>query len=274
MKKSFLIYVDIADALFSTMSDEQLGRFLRMCVNYTKGVSEDVVALQVGNDAALGVAWALYKTTLDRDAERYNAKCEKLRANVQKRWDKYKGVQTDTEEYNCIQMYSNRTDNVNVNDNVKVKESDKSLYAHTREELKKLLTGENYTAWREALAMTHRSLTAEQIVEAITRAVDWCAAEGKPLDEATVKHYANKECAMLAARPGRGRSLDDRREAFRRECEALRGISNDGELVAQFFAYYSQPTQAGDALRFETFDAWDTATRFRLYLKSVNNGKY
>lgn len=65
-------------------------------------------------DAIVGAITSIMRMRIDKDREAYETKCEKLRANVQKRWNKRsksdttesKSIQLNTEEYNCIQTES------------------------------------------------------------------------------------------------------------------------------------------------------------------------
>lgn len=65
-------------------------------------------------DAIIGAITSIMRMRIDKDREAYETKCEKLRANVQKRWNKRsksdttenKSIQLNTEEYNCIQTES------------------------------------------------------------------------------------------------------------------------------------------------------------------------
>ena len=75
-------------------------------------------------DAIIGAITSIMRMRIDKDREAYETKCEKLRANVQKRWNKRsksdttesKSIQLNTEEYNCIQTESD-TDTVSDTDN-------------------------------------------------------------------------------------------------------------------------------------------------------------
>ncbi len=74
-------------------------------------------------DAIIGAITSIMRIRIDKDREAYETKCEKLRANVQKRWNKRnksgtsenKSIQLNTDEYNCIQIDSDN-DNDNYND--------------------------------------------------------------------------------------------------------------------------------------------------------------
>lgn len=75
-------------------------------------------------DAIIGAITSIMRMRIDKDREAYETKCEKLRANVQKRWNKRsksdttesKSIQLNTEEYNCIQTESD-TDTVSDTNN-------------------------------------------------------------------------------------------------------------------------------------------------------------
>lgn len=271
--KTILLYLDTVGAMFDQLSDEQLGRFLRLCVTHARGALPGELDAIINGDASLGLAWAMYRPLLDNAAEKYRAKCEKAREAVNRRWAKIKAaeLQPNTDEYGRIQPntdeYYNNNKNSNNNDNENVCED--TPRAHTREQWCELFTGEQYASYREALAMTWRKLSPEQITVCIRRAIDWCEASGKSLDEVTLKRYINKECELASRKPAG--SIDQRRQAFHEECRGLLQICDDKALVSQFFAEYSQPCNDGSGLMlFESMRAWDTVTRFKLYINGNN----
>lgn len=60
----------------------------------------------------------MLKMSDDMDWKQYRLKCEKLKANIQKRWRK-SNIQKNTNEYNSIQMdtYTNTNTNTDTNTN-------------------------------------------------------------------------------------------------------------------------------------------------------------
>lgn len=76
-KASFLMYLDYEDQ-FNIMTDEQIGQLMRAIIKYEK--TGEVPNL----DGMLKMAFSFIKTQLDRDREKYEARCEKNRENAKK----------------------------------------------------------------------------------------------------------------------------------------------------------------------------------------------
>lgn len=76
-KSSFLFYLDYEEQL-NLLTDEQIGQLMRAIIRYekTKNISE--------LDGMLKMAFSFIKTQLDRDREKYKAKCEKNKENAKK----------------------------------------------------------------------------------------------------------------------------------------------------------------------------------------------
>lgn len=66
-------------------------------------------------DKFIKVATALMLSTIDRDNEKYDIKCERNRRNVMNRWNRRNG---DTTENGSIQPHTTDTNNKNDNDNL------------------------------------------------------------------------------------------------------------------------------------------------------------
>ncbi|MCI9245607.1 MAG: hypothetical protein HFJ30_00395 [Clostridia bacterium] len=73
-KNSFLMYLDYEEQ-FNLMSDEEIGQLMRAIYQYEK--TREVPKL----DGMLKMAFSFIKTQLDRDREKYEAKCEKNKEN-------------------------------------------------------------------------------------------------------------------------------------------------------------------------------------------------
>lgn len=73
-KSSFLIYLDYEEQ-FNLLTDEQLGQLMRAIIKYEK--TKDIPKL----DGVLKMAFSFIKTQLDRDRDKYVAKCEKNKEN-------------------------------------------------------------------------------------------------------------------------------------------------------------------------------------------------
>ena len=115
-RKTMLVHFDTWLTLTATMSDEQVGKLLRAAIAYARGDSEREALF--GGDKILALAFSMLKMSDDMDWKQYRLKCEKLKANIQKRWRK-SNIQTNTNEYNSIQMgtYTNTNTDTNTNTN-------------------------------------------------------------------------------------------------------------------------------------------------------------
>ena len=74
MKKSIIIYADCI-AILEELTYEQIGRLFKAIFSY---INEEPVT-EISGDPAVKMAFAVLKTQIDRDAERYAEKCEKNR---------------------------------------------------------------------------------------------------------------------------------------------------------------------------------------------------
>lgn len=73
-KNSFLMYLDYEEQ-FNLLSDEQIGQLMRAIIQYEK--TQEIPVLE----GMLKMAFSFIKTQLDRDREKYKAKCEKNKEN-------------------------------------------------------------------------------------------------------------------------------------------------------------------------------------------------
>lgn len=99
-KNSFLIYTDYEEQ-FNLLTDAEIGQLMRAIIKYEKTKEEPKL------DGMLKMAFSFIKTQLDRDREKYEAKCEKNRENA-KKGGRPKKNQTDNEKPNGFQ--GNQTD--------------------------------------------------------------------------------------------------------------------------------------------------------------------
>lgn len=76
-KSSFLIYLDYEEQ-FNLLTDEQIGQLMRAIIKYEK--TREIPQL----DGVIKMAFSFIKTQLDRDREKYEARCEKNRENAKK----------------------------------------------------------------------------------------------------------------------------------------------------------------------------------------------
>ena len=81
-KPGVMLYFDRLPYL-NRMDDTQRGRLFLWIMEYAQyGVIPEI------EDPMLGMAWDVVKPAIDLDTERYEAKCERNRENIQKRWNK------------------------------------------------------------------------------------------------------------------------------------------------------------------------------------------
>ena len=81
-KPGVMLYFDRLPYL-NRMDDVQCGKLFLMIMEYAQyGVVPEI------EDPMLGMAWDMVKPAIDLDTERYEAKCERNRENIQKRWKK------------------------------------------------------------------------------------------------------------------------------------------------------------------------------------------
>lgn len=106
-QKGFIVYGD-TKALADELTDEQLGQLFRGMLNYfAEGKAPKFTGV-------LKFAFIPIKQQMDRDREKYDAKCEKMKANAIKRW------KSDAKAYNGIQTYANDANtNTNTDTNTK-----------------------------------------------------------------------------------------------------------------------------------------------------------
>ena len=97
-QKGFIVYGDIQDVL-DELTDDQVAQLFRGMVNYF------ITGKAPKFTGVLKFVWIPIKQHMDRDAEKYEKKCEKNRENVKKRWER-------TKEYDRIRPHTNDT-NIN-----------------------------------------------------------------------------------------------------------------------------------------------------------------
>lgn len=78
-KKSFVLYMDNS-IIIDQLSDEEAGKLFRSIFEYQKNGTEP----DFSSDPVLSMAFAMFKMTLDRDAKKYEARCERNRINGRK----------------------------------------------------------------------------------------------------------------------------------------------------------------------------------------------
>lgn len=125
MSDSFILYTSYY-AIIEGLTDEQLGQLTRALFIYAR----DGKTIKL--EPVVRMAFSFIKDNIDRNADKYQKKCERNRENIRKRWEKKHAEDTtersDTTEYERIPSNTNvyeeksripyDNDNEYVNDNV------------------------------------------------------------------------------------------------------------------------------------------------------------
>lgn len=135
MNDSFILYTSYY-AIIEGLSDAQLGQLTRAIFIYAR--DGKIIELE----PVVRMAFSFIRDNIDRNADKYQKKCEKMRENIKKRWEKKQAdnveniqkntnVESDTDVYKSIQkntdVYkSSLYDNEYVNDNVYDNDNDVS----------------------------------------------------------------------------------------------------------------------------------------------------
>ncbi len=126
MSDSFIIYTSYLK-IFEQLTDAQLGQLTRHMLSFAKTGKEPSI-----EDPLVKLSFAFIKDDMERNQRKYEEKCERLRANARKRWDKKQldseaseDMQKHTKVCKSMQMHANAqiamhndNDNEYVNDNV------------------------------------------------------------------------------------------------------------------------------------------------------------
>ena len=109
MNDSFILYTSDYQ-LIEGLTDEQLGQLTRALFTYAR--DGEVIKLE----PVVRMAFVFIKDKIDRNQQKYQKKCERLRANAQKRWGMQKDannteacnpIQKHTKEYKSMQLHTN-----------------------------------------------------------------------------------------------------------------------------------------------------------------------
>lgn len=223
-RKTMLVYIDTWLTLTATMSDEQVGKLLRAAIAYARGESGSEACF--GGDKVLALAFSMLTMYDDRDWKQYRLKCEKLKANIQKRWRK-SNIQKNTNEYNSIQINSNsnnnnNNDNDNDNDNDVVTTNSNELAITTTNQKDNaqgrelLLSRLRDRMYREQIKLHNIAATLHATVEDVLRTGDAVIDEWELTDEPAkginMKHLLSQIRIKWEAqqRAERQRTADDR----------------------------------------------------------------
>lgn len=132
MSDSFIIYTSYLK-IFEQLTDAQLGQLTRHMLSFAKTGKEPSI-----EDPLVKLSFAFIKDDMERNQRKYEEKCERLRANARKRWDKKQldseaseDMQKHTKVCKSMQKHTNaqiamHNDNEYVNDNVDDNDNDVS----------------------------------------------------------------------------------------------------------------------------------------------------
>ena len=104
-RPGFLLYLN-QKTIIDELTDEEAGILIKALYEYEG--NKQVPKL----NKMLKIIFLQFKNTLDNDAKKYEEKCAKNKENIDNYW-KNKRKQSNTNEYECIQM------NTNINKNIK-----------------------------------------------------------------------------------------------------------------------------------------------------------
>ena len=105
MNDSFILYTSYY-ALIEGLTDEQLGQLTRAIFLYAR----DGKSIKL--EPVVRMAFSFIKDNIDRNADKYQKKCERNRENIKKRWEKKHSE--DTTEQSNTNVYERIPSNTNV----------------------------------------------------------------------------------------------------------------------------------------------------------------
>lgn len=221
-RKTMLVYFEAWLTLTATMSDEQVGKLLRAAIAYARGESGSEACF--GGDKVLALAFSMLKMYDDKDWDNYSNKCEKNKANVQKRWRKV--IRTNTNEYDCknrTNSYSNNNNNNNNNNDTDVVATNSNELAITTTNQKDnaqgrelLLSRLRERMYREQIKLNNIAASLHATVEDVLRTgdavIDEWGLTDEPAKGINMKHLLSQIRIKWEAwqRLERQRTADDR----------------------------------------------------------------
>lgn len=107
--KGFLVYYD-SEIIVCRLADEEAGALFKSLFPYGK----ERIKPDFESNAALAMAFDILSMAIDRDKEKYIARCKKNKENISKRWNK-----NNTDENERIPSYTKDTNN-NINNNINI----------------------------------------------------------------------------------------------------------------------------------------------------------
>ena len=111
MSESFIIYTSYLK-VFEQLTDAQLGKLTRCMLTFAKTGEEPAI-----EDPIVKLSFAFIKDDIERNQKKYEEKCEKLRANAQKRWNK---KQLNAEAPDIVQKQANGCKSMQLHTNAQI----------------------------------------------------------------------------------------------------------------------------------------------------------
>lgn len=111
MSDSFIIYTSYLK-IFEQLTDAQLGQLTRHMLSFAKTGKEPSI-----EDPLVKLSFAFIKDDMERNQRKYEEKCERLRANARKRWDK---KQLDSEASEDMQKHTNVCKSMQMHTNAQI----------------------------------------------------------------------------------------------------------------------------------------------------------
>lgn len=103
--KTFLLYAEAAPQI-DLLSNEEAGQLFKALFHYVADGTELVT-----DNRVLAMTFAVFKAQIDRGATKYEETCQKRKEAINKRWERYKSIQENTNEYNCIDVNTKEGNN-------------------------------------------------------------------------------------------------------------------------------------------------------------------
>lgn len=119
MSDSFIIYTSYLK-IFEQLTDAQLGQLTRHMLSFAKTGKEPSI-----EDPLVKLSFAFIKDDMERNQRKYEEKCERLRANARKRWDK---KQLDSEASEDMQKHTNVCKSMQMHANAQIAMHNDNVY--------------------------------------------------------------------------------------------------------------------------------------------------
>lgn len=246
-KDSFVVYAGDLKEVVDELSDEQVATLFRAMIDYQlTGENPELTGV-------LKFAFIPIRQTMERNNERYEAKCQKNRENIMKRWAREK-------EAAFIRPYTKHTDNDRDNDRDNERDSDSdndresaeadvwslslSVLSHLNDATGSSWRVDDAASVRLISDLAHKGYTEDQMLEVIDKkAADWL---GDPKVEQYLRpstlfgqkfeQYLNQPDSARKKERDEARSREQAREQTRKQVEIyeqkLTGLRSEYEDAA------------------------------------------